>query len=163
MIAVYCGKAAESWLAPEWIGLVGVISGALIGFGGNFLLQRFVLKRTALIESNKLRASFITQHVLKEVLDFIDAEIKYLHELSTLPGPEIPSQLGRHRGSIGKIETMLGLFNDPDLEMEFWELMGQDNDLERMVISQDMAKASDVLFKALEIATEIKRRLVAAI
>lgn len=162
MIAVYCGKATESWLSAEWVGLAGVIAGAIIGFGGNFLLQRYVANRSAQNESVKRKSEFAVKFLMQEIISFLDSEILYLQALSISNENKHDS---KHRCNLASVKASVNIIGGQDLLDKFEVLLSFRTVMENINsahaenvknISGDKYKE---LKKAIECVSEIKASL----
>lgn len=161
MIAVYCGKAVESWLAPEWVGLVGVITGGFLAFLGNFLIQRFILKRTAEIENQKIRASIICPQVLVEIYSFLDNEAKFLQDLSQCYIPTTLKDIGGgHRLELSKIISLIKIFRSSRIEKYFNDLIVVKDEFVKIIIHDDNANRQDILDRGVKLVADIKAELI---
>jgi hypothetical protein len=163
VIAVYCGKAVESWLAPEWVGLVGVITGGFLAFLGNFLTQRFVLKRTAEIENQKIRASIIGPQVLVEIYSFLDNEAKYLQDLRLCDSSKIPEGIAGHRLELSKIRSLIQMLSSTKIDKDFSELIAVKDELEAIIVHNDNADKQVILDRGVKLIADIKAELIVEI
>lgn len=163
MIAVYCGKATEGWLSAEWAGVFGVVAGALIGFGGNFLLQRYVLKKTQELELGKIRSAFISQNVLVDILKFLDSEVEYLQKLKSCSAPPMQAAWAVHREEISKIDAMVKMFEDATISDDFWCLLRKKDKFEEIIIHQLPEDKQKILNESIALVTQIKKKLLASI
>jgi hypothetical protein len=119
LIAVYCGKATESWLSAEWIGLAGVITGAIIGFGGNFWLQRYVANRATQSENVKRKSDFAVKFLMQDIISFLDSEILYLQALSVSNKNKPDGVNGEYRWNVASVKTSMGIIGGQDLLNKF--------------------------------------------
>ncbi|EMC1043129.1 hypothetical protein ACMD47_001824 [Serratia marcescens] len=163
MIAVYCGKAAESWISAEGAGLIGVVAGASIAFIGNYIVQNRVLKRTAEIENQKIRASTLGQQVLGEVYNFLDQEAKFLQDLRLWQGSGAPNGISGHRLELAKIHSLIKMFGSKKLESQFNSLLPIKNDLEADIVHSGSANRQAILDKGVELIADIKATLMSEI
>lgn len=163
MIAVYCGKAVESWISAEWAGLIGVVAGAAIAFIGNYIVQSRVLSRTAEIENQKIRASIIGQQILVDVYSFLDKEARYLQELRLNVGSSIPSGIADHRMELSKIRSLVQMLRSSEIEAKFTKLIQVKNEFEEAIVHQDNVDLQAILDKGIQLIADIKSALISEV
>ncbi|HGM6744306.1 hypothetical protein I5Q17_23525 [Serratia ureilytica] len=126
MIAVYCAKAVEAAASsPIWMNLLSALLGGLLAIGGNLLVQLFVTKKVEKLEAIKRKSAFISQFLLKDIIEFIDSELLHLQTLSFSSGNFVTA-VGvdpQYRWKIGSVRSAIKMYEDDELERLFNEFL----------------------------------------
>lgn len=126
MFSVYCEKMNQAGLDPAWIGVLGVLIGAVIGFTSSYYTQKWQHENNLEIEHNKTISKLYADFTMSDLFKYIDLEVDYIQQLyyEAVRG-SFTNDLdnGKHREQLTKHKAMLKMFGDEELIKSFDKLL----------------------------------------
>ncbi|CBK85973.1 hypothetical protein ENC_24470 [Enterobacter hormaechei] len=168
MLTVYCEKMTNTGLSAPIIGLIGIAIGAILGLATSYFTQRWQHKNAMQLEKQKTEVKLFTDHVLADLLKYIDTETDYIQRIYAIGnGVSVSSNdlFGTHRLELAKYNALLGVFKDDNLIKDFKKLLTYRDRLHEFPLKNDMGEvvtdSTIVLDEAVELASNIKANLFA--
>jgi len=155
MITIYCQKLDASWLTSEMYGIIGVILGASISGLVAWMIQRAGNKHNEKIESKRNGVKIYTDFFLKDIVDFIDAEVAFMQQIYVSEEIHKSNEIQPHQKSMYAVDTSIRMFKDDFLNEKYKEFV-----LQTAKIRDEMTKGNpDVALAELVNAREMAAHL----
>lgn len=168
MLTVYCEKMTNTGLSALIIGLIGIAIGAILGLATSYFTQRWQHKNALQLENQKTEVKLFTDHVLADLLKYIDTETDYIQRIYAIGnGVSVSNNdlFGNHRLELAKYNALLGVFKDDVLIGDFKKLLTYRDRLQEFPLKNNMGEvvtdSTIVLDEAIELASNIKANLFA--
>ncbi|MCT1423738.1 hypothetical protein M3G69_19140 [Klebsiella aerogenes] len=158
MITVYCQKLDSSWLTPEIYGILGVVLGASISGLVAWVIQRSNNKNTQAIESKRSSVKIYTDFFLKDIIEFIDAEVAYMQHIYVSGAKDI-NEFPPHQKIMYAVDTSIRMFKDDTLNEEYKNFVLQTAKVLSKVKGDDNQSALNEMIAAREMAASLKLKI----
>lgn len=156
MVTIYCQKLDASWLTPEVYGVIGVLLGASISGLVAWMIQRSNNKHNEKVESKRNSVKIYTDFFLKDIVDFIDAEVAYMQRLYISEDKEKYNEIQPHQKIMYAVDTSIRMFKDDILNEKYKGFVLQTAKIKNEMVKGEPDAALAELVNAREMAADLK-------
>lgn len=156
MVTIYCQKLDASWLTPEMYGVIGVILGAAISGLVAWVIQRSNNRHYEKIESKRNGIKIYTDFFLKDIVDFIDAEVAFMQHIYVSDDYDKSNEIQPHQKTMYAVDTSIRMFKDDALNEKYKSFVLQTAKIRNEMAKGEPKAALAELIHAREMAADLK-------